>query len=213
MQSRTLQSTCLFESFPFCRVGVCAPWTSLACLQLAFFFFFFFIPEGKGSMSTTRRINLSPGAEPPKLCPTLGMSTKPSRRAASHWMGLSSADNWLSIRDTDNNVGVSGKVVNHYLSVRRPWLPRACLHSFHSVSLTHGLLRNILCTPFLFLGGVHKTYSTDSFLLPTFLGVIAPIAVSGQLSEWSLFLKVSPRQQLIAAAHTFFFSTKAKPSG
>lgn len=72
-----------------------------------------------------------------KLGRAPGMSTKPSHGLAHHCMGLSSGDNWLSIRDRDNNVTASRKAVNHYLSVRRPWLPGSCLHSLQSLSLFH----------------------------------------------------------------------------
>lgn len=71
-----------------------------------------------------------------KLGRAPGMSTKPSRKLARHWMGLSSGDNWLSIKDRDNNVRVGRKAVNHYLSVRWPCLPQSHLHSLHSVSFS-----------------------------------------------------------------------------
>lgn len=118
------------------------------------------------------------GVETCKLGRALGMSTKPSRRLARHWMELSSGDNWLSIRDRDNNVRVGRKAVNHYLSVRRPWLPRSRLHSLHSLSLFLSYARLTLRYPTLSLSlmlshagppdGIYSTYSAILFLHATF---------------------------------------------
>lgn len=88
------------------------------------------------------RIDLSPESGP---CPR-GMSTKPLHRLARHCTGLSSGDNWLSIRDRDNSVRVSRTAVNHYLSVRRP--RRAALIFISSglclyVSFIHGSVWSI----------------------------------------------------------------------
>lgn len=67
-----------------------------------------------------------------KLGRAPGMLTKPSHRLARHSRWLSLGDNWLSIRDEDNNMRVSRRAVNHYLSVRQPWL--------HTVSSSFPLL-------------------------------------------------------------------------
>lgn len=113
-----------------------------------------------------------------KLGRALGMSTKPSHRLAHHCMGLSSGDNWLSIRDRDNNVTASRKAVNHYLSVRQPWLPGSCLHSLQSLSLFHSYTWFTLKYPALSLSlilshvalpaGVYNVYSSVLFLYTTF---------------------------------------------
>lgn len=68
--------------------------------------------KGGGRMSP-REIDLSPEWSLVNLAMPRGMSTKPSRGLTHHWMGLSSEDNWLSIRDGDNKVRVSRKAVNH----------------------------------------------------------------------------------------------------
>lgn len=86
-----------------------------------------FLPfsEEKSRMSTSMIVS-SP--EPCKRSRSPGLSAKPSRRLTCRWMGLSLRDNWLSIRDRDNRVRVSGKGVNHYLSVRLSQLLCCCLH-------------------------------------------------------------------------------------
>lgn len=104
--------------------------------------------EGK---SVDRRDWFVTGVQPRKLGRAPRMSTKPSRGLARHWMGLSPGDNWLSIRDRDNNVRVSRKAVNHYLSVKRPWLHPVFIPFtlYLYFSPVHGSLWSILLSHFL----------------------------------------------------------------
>ena len=118
--------------------------------------------------------------------------------------GLSSGDNWLSIRDRDNNVRVSRKSVNHYLSVRWPRLhslalrlcfsppPPSCSFTFpqHFPPLLPLMVFTVCAASVLFLP---TTFSEERS---------PPFTASRQLSERSpVFLKVSRRQQVIVATH------------
>lgn len=95
-------------------------------------------------------IDLLPESSLVSVAVPLGMSTKPSHRVTRHWMGLSSRDNWLSIRDRGNNSRVSRRAVNHCLSVRQSWVhilvPFAPCFYF---CLLHEMTHSFMSTPFL----------------------------------------------------------------
>lgn len=99
---------------------------------------------------STRQDWFVAGVEPRKRGCALGMWTKPSHRLTRHWMGLSSRDNWLSIRERCNNRRVSRRAVNHYLSVRQTWLHifipfTPCLY----FSLLHEMTHSFMFSPSL----------------------------------------------------------------
>lgn len=167
-----------------------------------------FSPFLKGRVSTSQDWFVT-GVRLPKLGHALGMSTKPLHRLAHHCMGLSSRDNWLSIRDRDNSVRVSRKAVNHYLSVRQPRLPGSCLHFLQSLSLFFSYTWFTLKYPALSLSlipshvslpaGITSVYSSILSLHTTFPWGDCSIH-QVKTSEWVVpILKVSPCHQLIVA--------------
>ncbi len=196
MQLSTLQSASFTHLkapfFSSCSVGVHLPWTSLTHAYDG--------PFSRFSWGEGRNVDKQDWfvteVETRKLGRALGMSTKPSRRLARHWMGLSSGDNWLSIRDRDNNVRVGRKAVNHYLSVRRPWLPQSRLHSLHSLSLFCSLFSLWGILLFHFLSCCLKLLPRW-YLQYVWRHFVSPCDLS---EEWSLH---SPRQDNWASGPRF----------
>lgn len=172
-----------------------------------------FSPDSSGERISTSGIDLSPDLSLVNFAVPSGMSTKTSRRLARHWMGLSLEDNWLPIRDGDNNVRVSRKAVNHYLSVRRPCLLRPRFYSLHSpsislfntvhseVSCSYAFSCIVLCcSPWWYLQYVQRHFRMS---WRPFRGVIAQDVVP--------ILKVSHCHQLIVATHVLL-GLKARQS-
>lgn len=116
-------------------------------------------------------------------------------------MGLSSGDNRLSIRDRGNNTGVSRRAVNHYLSVRWPWLHTvSSSFTLLSASIPLFLMVHSEVACFALCCSPSRIYCTCSHLLfqcSFFRGDISPFKTTERVVP---FLKVSPCQQPIVTA-------------
>lgn len=170
---------------------------SHTCLQWAFF-----LDSWEDKKNADKRDWFVGGDGPHKLHYAPWMSTKPSCRPVRHWMGLSSGDNRLSIRDRGNNTRVSRRAVNHYLSVRRPWL-HTVPSSFTLLSASIPLFLMVHSEVACFASCCYpQSYllfmQTFTLSMQLFRGDISPF----KTTEWVVpILKVSPCHQPIVTQH------------
>lgn len=162
-----------------------APFLVLAvthtCLQWAFF-----LDSWEERKNADKQDWFVAGDGPRKLCCAPWMSTKPSHRPVRHWMGLSSGDNRLSIRDRGNNTRVSRRAVNHYLSVRWPWL-HTVSSSFTLAFIPLFFMVHSEVARFASCCSPSRIYCTCSYLLFQCSVSEETFLLSRRLSGWSPF--------------------------